>query len=93
MKPATLASAVLAFAACSKVTYVDRATIPNGVTVSETGHFFLAGLVGDKTIPVYALCPTGVSRIQSKFTFGDRLLGIITLGIYTPRTYDIECGR
>jgi Bor protein len=90
MKRALLA---VILAACSKVTYVDRTTVPTGVVVSETGHYFLAGLVGHTTLPVYAMCPSGVSRIQSKFTFTDRLVGVLTLGIYTPRTYDVECGR
>jgi hypothetical protein len=90
MKRALLA---VTLAACSKVTYVDHTTIPTGVVASQTGHFFLGGLVGHTAVPVYALCPSGVSRIQSKFTFTDLLLGGLTLGIYTPRTYDVECGR
>jgi Bor protein len=90
MKRALLA---VILAACSKVTYVDHTTVPTGIVASETGHFYLGGLVGHTTLPVYAMCPSGVSRIQSKFTFSDLLLAVLTLDIYTPRTYDVECGR
>lgn len=85
--------AAIGLAACSRVTYVNRTTIPNGITQSETGHFYLGGLVGETTIPVYALCPSGLSRIRSKFEVSDILLAALTLGIYTPRTYELECGR
>jgi len=77
---------------CNKVTYVNP-TVPGGGKVYDTtGHFFLVGLLGDKNIAAYQTCPGGVARVQSKNTFGDLVLTFLTVGLYSPRTYEIECG-
>jgi len=86
-----LASAALV-AGCFKVTYTDPRMPPNGIHVEGTTRFFLLALVGDERVPVYQLCPGGVSQIQSGLSFGDLVLTVITIGIYTPRSYEIECG-
>jgi hypothetical protein len=77
---------------CTKVTYVNPRLPPVGATAEQTGHFFLFGLVGTAIVPAYQACPHGVATVQSKFTLGDEVLGLLTLGIYTPRTYEIVCG-
>ena len=79
--------------ACDKVTYVNPNTTPSGVVVAHTGHFFLYGLVGNEEVWANQMCPNGVARIVSKFTFIDLVLQAITIDLYTPRTYEIECGR
>lgn len=83
--------AVLA-SACTKVTYGNPTLRPTAQTHREKGHFFIMGLVGTADIDATQVCPAGVAQVQSKFTAGDVLLRIFTLGIYTPRTYDIACG-
>ena len=95
MRKATLAlAATLMFAgACNKVTYVNPQVPRGGAVHSETGHFFIFGLVGEKTIPVYQMCPNGVAQIQSKASFLDLVLTLITINLYSPRSYEIECGR
>lgn len=88
---ATLSAASVG-AGCNKVTYRNPALAPTTQVHSETGHFFLAGLVNTKNIDGTALCPGGVAWVQSKNTVGDVLLTLITGFIYTPRTYEIACG-
>lgn len=91
MKRALLALTLAAStAACAKVTYENPGTTP-GMTQSTTGHFLIFGLVGNKTIPVYQMCPSGFHRIQSKFSFVNLLLAALTFNIYTPRSYEITC--
>lgn len=80
----------LASGACAKVTYRNPGYIP-GPAVEKTGHFFIGGLVGEATIPAYQMCPAGVAQVQSKSTFGDIVLSLITFFIYTPRTYEVTC--
>lgn len=80
-------------AACNKVTYVDKSTMPTGEVHEQTGRFFFFGLAGTADVNAGAMCPTGVARIQSKFTVGDWFLTVLTLGLYTPRTYEISCGK
>lgn len=78
---------------CNKVTYVNPSTMPTGKVVEETGHYFILGLAGETEIHAEGYCPEGVSQVQSRFTFGDMLLTVLTLGIYAPRTYEVSCGR
>lgn len=79
-------------AGCFKVTYQNPLLPPNGVVHDGTSSFFILALVGDERIPAYQMCPGGVSRIQTGLSFVDLLLHVVTIGIYTPRSYEIECG-
>ena len=87
------ASLAGATTACDRVTYVNPNTTPSGVVQAQTGHFFIFGLVGSADIWANQMCPNGVARVVSKTTFIDAILGAITIDLYTPRTYEIECGR
>ncbi len=64
---------------------------PGGARYEEKGHFFLWGLVGEKEVDLRKLCPAGPSRWQNQQTFVDGLVGFVTLGIYIPRTVNVEC--
>jgi hypothetical protein len=64
---------------------------PGGAKYEEKGNFFLWGLVGEKEVDLKKLCPAGAARWQNQQTFVDGLLGFVTLGIYIPRTIDVEC--
>ncbi len=88
-----LTATMMLVAGCNKITYVNPQVPRGGAVHVEGGSFFIFGLVGEKTIPVYQMCPNGVAQMQSKASFVDLVLGVITIGIYTPRTYEIECGR
>jgi len=79
-------------AGCYKVTYQNLLLPPNGVVHEGTSSFFILALVGDERIPAYVICPGGVSRIETGLSFVDLLLTVVTIGIYTPRSYEIECG-
>jgi hypothetical protein len=54
--------------------------------------FYLWGLVGESHIDTSKVCPkSGPSQMQSQTTFIDGLLGLITLGIYSPETARVWC--
>ncbi len=89
-KRAAIVALALAAGGCYTVTY--RTGLPgNGVKHEEGAHFFLWGLVNDKTLNLDAVCPTGVSRWYNQATFLDGFLTFITIGIYDPRTIVVEC--
>ena len=90
---AILFAALAVTTACHKVTYVNPTLHPNGTVMTDSGHFWLFGTVGHKDVYADRMCPTGVSRIQSRYTFGDALIGVLTLRLYQPRTYEVECGQ
>lgn len=52
-------------------------------------YFF--GLVPASTINTAAECPNGVAVVETQQTFPNGLLGVLTLGIYTPQTVRITC--
>lgn len=85
--------ATTSLAACNKVTYKNPALTPTGATHSETGWFFLDGLIGTKEIYANRVCPEGVAQVKSRFSFGNLFIATITGGLVTPRKYTIWCGR
>ena len=65
--------------------------------VSGTSHFILWGLFnysGDRKdiIDVSSICgDEEVAWVQSKYEPGDLLFGIVTIGLYAPRSYKVYC--
>ncbi len=93
MRRFTLATlAALALAGCHVVRYeTGRPASPRVVTIPVT--YWLWGLKGSHAIDLDAACPEGAARWESKATASNKLLGIVTLGIYVPRTVVIECAE
>lgn len=87
---ATLAA--VALAGCHVVRYdTGRPASPRVVTIPVTYWFW--GLRGNHAIDLDAACPDGAARWQSMATFTDKLLDVVTLGVYVPRTVTIECAE
>lgn len=81
---------------CSTVTLAPNgeSKLSSSPDFQESQSFFIAGLVGKKIIDTNETCNgKPVRQLQTQDTFGDRFLGIITLGIYTPRTAKIWCEK
>ena len=61
-------------------------------TFEQRQDFFLWGLVGESHIDAKATCSgKQPAQMQSQQTFVDGLLGLVTLGIYSPQTAKIWC--
>jgi hypothetical protein len=86
---ATLAAAFLATGCYTVRFQTDLA--PGGAKFEEKGSFFLWGLIGEKEVNLKKMCPAGPARWQNQQTFVDGLIGAVTLGIYIPRTINVEC--
>lgn len=87
---ASLAS--LALAGCHVVRYeTGRPPSPRVVTIPV--NYFFWGLKGRHAVDLDAACPEGAARWESKATFTNKVLGVITLGIYVPRTVKIVCAE
>jgi hypothetical protein len=84
--------AALALAGCHVVRYdTGQPASPRVVTIPV--RYFFWGLKGDPTIDLDAACPEGAARWESRATFTNKLLDVVTLGIYVPRTVIIECAE
>lgn len=73
------------------INYKNPTAQAGGATQSVKQSFFLWGLVGGSEVDLDKVCPTGVKQIQSKTGVGDQLFTIITGGIYSPMSVDVEC--
>ena len=81
----------LGLGACYHAT-VETGLQPSGETVKKQwAHSFLYGLVPPSTIETAAKCPSGVARVETRLSFLNQLANILTFGIYTPMTIEVEC--
>ena len=74
-----------------------HATIDTGLTPStETiekpwASAWVYGLVAPDPISTQAKCKHGVAKVETHLSFVNQLVGIITLGIYTPMNIKVTC--
>lgn len=96
MRHATLALVLAALlAGCSTVTLRPEGTrkLATEPTHQETLNYYFWGLKGEHTVDVQAICgDREVLQMQAQDTFGNRVLTVLTLGIYYPRSARVWCG-
>lgn len=87
---------MLALSACSTVTVNPdgRAKVVSEPSYQDSKAFFLWGLVGEHHVDVLRICNGKEPvQMQSQQTFTDGLLGVVTLGIYSPHSTKVWCNR
>jgi len=52
---------------------------------------WIFGLVAPKTVETAQECSNGVARVETELSFVNQLVGILTLGIYTPMHISVTC--
>ena len=88
---------ILVVASCVFASGCYHATIetglrPSGQKITQNwASGWIYGLVAPKTVEAAAKCPNGVSKVETKLSFVNQLVGILTLGIYTPMQIVVEC--
>lgn len=84
-------------ASCQTVTISPkgRSLVYSGLPSYERSHnFFFWGLMGDHSINIQRVCEDrSVKQMQTQQTFLNGFVSILTLGIYTPRTARVWCGK
>lgn len=74
-----------------------HATIETGLTPSSEvikesfASCWVYGLVPPKTIEAQMKCKNGVARVETQHSFLTQLVGVLTLGIYTPIEITVTC--
>jgi hypothetical protein len=89
-KLAVLAIALLVTGCFHQV--VRTGATPGAVVIERpwTATYFF-GLVPATAISTAAQCPNGVAIVETQQTFVNGLVGVLTLGIYTPQSVTITC--
>lgn len=90
MRVAVLMMLVLC-TACNTLHFKLEETSRRGKVISERKHFFLLGLFPTREVEVTKRCPKGAQAIEEEITLADGAMGLVTLGIYTPRTSRFFC--
>ncbi len=80
-----------AMGACHHAT-IETGLEPSLRTIHEPwANSWIAGLVPPNTVETAERCPSGVSKVETQRTFLNGLVGILTLGIYTPMEIKVTC--
>ncbi len=79
--------------ACAAQTFNINGAAGEVPTTEVSHHFFIAGLGQEKVLDAAEICGgvDKVVKVEAQLTFINGLLGLITLGIYTPRDAKIYC--
>ena len=91
VRPLSLLVLFAAVGACFHAT-VETGLEPSARTVHEPwANSWIVGLVPPSTIESAEKCPSGVSKVETQQSFLNGLVGILTLGIYTPMEIKVTC--
>jgi hypothetical protein len=82
---------LIAVTACYHATVETGATPSPIVIDKEFASSWIYGLVPPSTVSTAEKCPHGVAKVETQHTFVNQLVGIITLGIYTPMQIKVTC--
>ena len=91
MAALSLSLALTTSAACFHAIVDTGRTAGTTVIQKPWVNTFVFGLVPAAEIDVTRQCPGGVARVETQQSFLNGLVGVITLGIYTPQTATITC--
>ena len=83
---------VLLFSAGCYHATIDTGLPPSGQEINQNwASGWIYGLVPPATVNTAAECPNGVSRVETQQSFVNQLVGLLTLGIYTPMQINVRC--
>ena len=81
----------IALAGCYHAT-VETGATPSTVVIDRSfASAWIYGLVPPSIVSTAEKCPDGVAKVETQHSFLNQLVGIITLGIYTPMQIKVTC--
>jgi hypothetical protein len=88
---AVLLTVTVMAAGCYHAT-IETGLTPSGQTISKPwAASFVYGLVSPSTVEAMSKCPDGVAKVETQLSFLNQVVNVITLGIYTPMTIEVQC--
>jgi hypothetical protein len=71
---------------------IETGLPPSAQVIDQTfASAWIYGLVPPKTVTTASKCPSGVAKVETEHSFVNQLVGILTLGIYTPMHIKVTC--
>jgi hypothetical protein len=88
-----LAGTLVVAQACYHAT-VDTGLSPSAQVVEKSfAAGWIYGLVPPSAVETASKCSGGVSKVETKLSFVNQLVGLLTLGIYTPMSIKVTCAQ
>jgi hypothetical protein len=85
------AASLIITAGCYHAT-VETGATPSTVVIDKSfASSWIYGLVPPSTVSTAEKCPNGVAKVETEHSFVNQLVGILTLGIYTPMHIKVTC--
>lgn len=76
---------------CYHATVTTGATPSTEVINESFASGWVFGLVPPSTIETASKCTNGVAQVETQLSFVNQLVGLLTLGIYTPMSIKVTC--
>jgi len=96
MKKFNLILTLLLLNGCATQTYhVNSIGNANVEKEERMQNFFVAGVGQENELDAAKIChgTENIIKVESKLSFLDGFLGVLTSGIYTPRTAKVYCKK
>ncbi len=85
--------AALGLVGCYHAT-IQTGLVPSAQVVEKKfASSWIYGLVPPSPLETAAKCPSGVATIETHLSFLNRLVGVLTLEIYTPMHIKVTCAE
>src|SRR6476620_2301512 len=85
------AASLIGLAGCYHAT-VETGATPSTVVIDQSfASSWIYGLVPPKLVSTTSKCPAGVAKVETQHSFVNGLVGVLTLGIYTPMQIRVTC--
>ena len=91
LRTALLATILAMVTGCYHATIGTDRTPSTRVIDERWASGWILGLVPPKTVETAAECADGVAMVETKLGFLNQVVGILTLGIYTPMHIRVTC--
>jgi hypothetical protein len=93
IRAGALCAALAPLVACYHATIETGLTPSTEVLEQSFASSWIYGLVPPKTVSTSSRCPEGVAKVETQHTFVNQLVGVLTLGIYTPMHIRVTCAQ
>ena len=87
----TMALVMVALSGCYHATIETGLPPSNEVVEEPWAASWIAGLVPPAAMETAAQCPDGVARVETKHSFLNGLVAVLTGGIFTPMHITVTC--
>jgi hypothetical protein len=87
------AAAIFLLAGCYHATIETGLTPSTQVLEQSFASAWIYGLVPPKTVSTTSRCPDGAAKVETQLSFVNGLVGLLTLGIYTPMHIRVTCAQ